>query len=759
MSYRLKSIKMANFKHISFEMYQCFEFSGKDLIVLEGSNGYGKSTIFDGIELLITGKLDHFKDKLLSRGQETFKVLANNEEKDIVIEGVFYSSDDEFSIKRSFKCSNQFNDELYILNDGNWEGIEQENLYDLLMITSNIFNIGIYISQNESLSFLQNKYNNRKQYLAGMLEEASVSEQKDNIIKIKDILTTKINNKLKKLDNARNEIKKEIDDISRKIAQFSSLENNYVYVKFFINNEFGFDKEIIDTKIPYDVMTEPIRMMYEFIKDYDSFAASLNNKKINEIINFDKRIYAAYYYRENINQIKRELSKVEMLKNVKSYLNKVLHEDFVFDRGILEFLEFPEDNINRLDDLYKKLNFNKSLLSKSQIILNEIIDKRKSLINVYNSATDNRLIQSNMCPLCGNENEDLQKLFIETEELLNVNTELSIQNVKDVENNISIIFKKEILPLIENTLSENKTILFNYEVLNDLIKININEISKIIDEVNIDFTHNIELEVNMSNFDQGYLLFLDIIKEREMPITTFIPNEKLIKYQEIFNTYYGKSKPKHSLIDLQNKLNYIANQYVNVYFEELKKYQEQFNKADNNYLKYNHKVLELMKDIDKLADKYKSAYKKYQTELANNIKLPLYIYSGKIIQNYPLGLGIEACINDSQIIFKASGKDNDIFNILSIGQLNGVALSILLAIKSVYSNKLGLDMLLVDDPLQSIDDISSFSFSDLLCEQFNNTQIIISTHEEDKANLFKYKFRQMNLDTVSFNMQELYLAK
>lgn len=126
-----------------------------------------------------------------------------------------------------------------------------------------------------------------------------------------------------------------------------------------------------------------------------------------------------------------------------------------------------------------------------------------------------------------------------------------------------------------------------------------------------------------------------------------------------------------------------------------------------------------------------------------------------------MGLGIYAEVNNTQVVFKVAYKDKkmdtDIFNILSVGQLNGVILAILFAIRKVYSKENQLDLIMIDDPLQSIDEISAHSFADLLIEEFPNTQLILSTHEEDKSRLIRYKYQQVGKKANNFNMQVEYL--
>ena len=161
--------------------------------------------------------------------------------------------------------------------------------------------------------------------------------------------------------------------------------------------------------------------------------------------------------------------------------------------------------------------------------------------------------------------------------------------------------------------------------------------------------------------------------------------------------------------------------------------------------------------MNTLISKYDDAKKEYQTQLINAIKIPLMVYSGRIIQNYPLGLGIRAVVRTNQLVFEAASKSGyDVYNILSTGQLNGLAIAILLSVKNVYGDTTGLDILLIDDPLQTIDDISAISLVDLLAQQ-DIGQIVLSAHEETKVELLMYKFKHAGMSVLVKNMQEIYM--
>lgn len=173
--------------------------------------------------------------------------------------------------------------------------------------------------------------------------------------------------------------------------------------------------------------------------------------------------------------------------------------------------------------------------------------------------------------------------------------------------------------------------------------------------------------------------------------------------------------------------------------------------------KYKKKADIMVDSVKILLNKYEDANKEYQTQLINAIKIPLMVYSGRIIQNYPLGLGIRAVVKTNQLVFEAGCKSgNDVYNILSTGQLNGLSIALLLSIKNVYGNTEGLDILLIDDPLQTIDDISAISLADLLTQQ-GIGQIVLSTHEETKAALLRYKFKRAGMSVLEQNMQALYM--
>lgn len=91
MGYTFKSICIRNFKYITDDKPLKFDFMNKNIVILDGQNGYGKTTLFDAMEILLTGSIKHFKSGLQNRKTETLGTLANDTKKDIVISAILSS--------------------------------------------------------------------------------------------------------------------------------------------------------------------------------------------------------------------------------------------------------------------------------------------------------------------------------------------------------------------------------------------------------------------------------------------------------------------------------------------------------------------------------------------------------------------------------------------------------------------------------------------------------------------------------------------
>lgn len=110
------------------------------------------------------------------------------------------------------------------------------------------------------------------------------------------------------------------------------------------------------------------------------------------------------------------------------------------------------------------------------------------------------------------------------------------------------------------------------------------------------------------------------------------------------------------------------------------------------------------------------------------------------------------------IQFVNSMKDRqDILYSMSSGQLSAVAISFLLCMNQVYGKHNPCSVLLIDDPVQTIDDVNMVGLVDLLRYEFEDRQIFISTHEQTFEWFLRYRYSKANKAVKIFNMKEIML--
>ncbi|MFZ3197589.1 AAA family ATPase (plasmid) [Bacillus mycoides] len=89
--------------------------------------------------------------------------------------------------------------------------------------------------------------------------------------------------------------------------------------------------------------------------------------------------------------------------------------------------------------------------------------------------------------------------------------------------------------------------------------------------------------------------------------------------------------------------------------------------------------------------------------------------------------------------------------VFSSAQVNSIALSLFLAM-SLKQKWSPLQLIGMDDPIQSVDEVNIISFIDLmrLFVEKHKKQIIISTHDQSFYKLILKKFRYYNLATIEY---------
>lgn len=756
MGYTFKSINIKNFKYITDKKPLEFEFGNRNIVILDGQNGYGKTTLFDAIEILLTGRIKHFNQDLQNRGKETLRILANDDNKDIIISAVLLSdTQNELQLERKLLHEQEF--ESIILLNGH--EIQQNELYDKLKFNLNMFDIGTYISQSQSLDFLQNKYKERKASVSSLLDNSEIEDKIQKVKKIQELLESRI---LQESTEKEKEIKVNEENIGRIESQVRSVSISSELpgenIRLFEETEYPFDAIKIDENVTFEAIISPLRQIKGFLQNYDEYVKYLNNATIRELQEISQKTYMALFYKKEIELLDSKEELIVMLNKIKKLLSEFEESKWSVDDQLFEKIEIDKNTIEKLKELLLFEQTERNQLDDADKILVQMTKARRNFITQYNDAVDAGKFIKNKCPLCGTTIDDINMAMTETEMFIkNIHTD-GVKKIEDIEKEITSIFSVKIIPNLQKLLENNKYVIQLKDTLSGCRTLSIERLETLLHKISISgFESHDKDKFDLKEFSDKFDLLQKEICEKVIPNKIDLSEKEVELYKTLHSTYYHNEKPRHTVNEVLSKEQYIAKLFNDKLSMQLSSEKEKLKELKDNYQRYSNKRDFMKEVLAAWVNKYDVANREYQTQLANAIKIPLLVYSGRIIQNYPLGLGIKAVVKTNQLVFEADSKNgNDVYNILSTGQLNGLSIAFLLSIKNVYGTMDGLDILLIDDPLQTIDDISAISLADLLTQQ-GIGQIVLSTHEDAKAALLRYKFKKAGLSVLEKNMQKLYM--
>ncbi len=226
-------------------------------------------------------------------------------------------------------------------------------------------------------------------------------------------------------------------------------------------------------------------------------------------------------------------------------------------------------------------------------------------------------------------------------------------------------------------------------------------------------------------------------------------------FDRIYRDYFNNEQEKlaqASISMLEKKESYIKS----LYFSSLREVSEELVK-----LKKKTELLDrAADDVGELIKAVRTKIKQFRKKLITEIEITFYIYSGKILQTHQAGLGYGIFIKDptgqdelkNVRLVSNWESDHDILNTMSSGQISAVVIALTLALNKVYSTR--FSSILVDDPVQTMDDINMSSLVEVLRNDFSEKQIILSTHEDKVARYFTYKYLKHNENVKIINLMQ-----
>ena len=864
---KIKKILLYNFKNFRHETV--IDFSD-NITFLVGPNGFGKTTIFDAIELGLTGDISRINQNIPVTGENIKynKPFFQNAISDPVIIKLWLekSNGNQLVLVRKFINNKPDGGNLYapkrsigqfklfrqeeatdenfssVNNDIKLSEIDQTTIDNFLEIDgeyklAKIFNLFNYIQQEETTFFLKKSEKDRSNDLSFLVK---TDEIEDRISKIEKV-NKAISDNLKSLTDQQEKLtQQELDNIS--------------YQRLFNQQVFRFDKESpfsVDNLSQLDDFKVTIQKIIEFkqsfsISEYQrKLERERRKKEINTIdsalrfailsplvqrpnyqwqwekYTLENPILFEYILLENYLQsfeiIIREYRRRQELNkywvNLSRDLNQVTLQSFQYVQN--DRLSNDFESLKSQFTSYQTLRESVGQADKN---LSDLRQLRRKLGEKFNDLRQHKHVDENKCPFCNNQFDSLVDLreaynsyetylskvssresqrLQEVQVLLNESIQQLKQKITDEINSLTINIDNKLLNRLQELSSSYQSYSQNLEGFKTFIQSYTNMAPYQLENLEFD-NYNHQYQSSLQEFRSKLVVDDDVYRVLDINSLENIKGQLGDLREEFpelqFETYRleSSSYSKINMAMINSRLNelkkaiylaidekYAINENLIVdaenilptYFqskvevledirigdlEEKKLYLDKQYKLVRNQqfqdlsrrIKILEKTAERLKEIHTI---YKEEVKKFKVGIVKQLRIPFFIYSAKMLQNYQQGMGIfltykKTMNSDNETVaiirFKSDTKnDHDVMNQLSTGQLAVVSLAFTLSLNTMFKLSDNLNFLMIDDPIQDMDAMNVLSFIEILRHGIiDRYQIILSTYSDHNALFMGYKF-------------------
>jgi putative ATPase involved in DNA repair len=799
MQYKIVDLRVKNFKCFDDKKYYefCIDYD-KNPVVLSGPNGFGKTTFFDAIELIFSKNITRFDKEIEKKNTNLGKnILLNQANQDGYVVLTLKRGENEFltlfakilnsnhkidvenSIYYGYNSKYIRTEELdrVIFDYDNWKDVIDSET--LIRYRIKNFNVYYYVSQAESVHFLKRTISDRKNAMNVLLNTGFIEERKklvSNLIGSRNGTSGYlINDEIISLDNKTKNLAIKLKTL---------LKNN-------INTQTGVEKiENIDLGL-YKKDLDLYFWDNSNIVELDASSIKKGIYLLSSIISFleNEIDYRNYQWNENILKIIDGNSIVDYvnyrdyivndsvsIKKIEQQLEKwdsmiqIYNSTLLYKQDSLDAANYKEQDAVMLKKLVPELcEYDFSLIKNiSNEIVNlrenlsinqKAIDKLTSARNTLKNAKNEYDEKGTRCPFCNTEFNDLRLLnegFEEVGKLLksesgNLGERIVLKNneLADAIEEVKEILRPYVYGLDENAINliiKKKTSLKGFASNHGRVA-NVDKLVKYL----VAIEYSSEKEEDNLVLDIQRTLSGMIKKIQNEEFNALYDKYRYVDVEKRYGKCINEMKGQVSLEMLKQKVLYLEKLNCEKENTEINEIKQEMKKL----IIRKEKVTKIRQRLNDLSKLYDNKIEEYKNITLKKLRVPLLIYTGKILQDYQNGLGVFVSKDEMRFVSNGDAK-HDILNTFSSGQLSGFVLAFLFAMNKQYIKPSSDDIgfILIDDPVQTMDDINISSLIEVLRNDFADKQIILSTHEIDKENYILYKFYKYNKIGQSFNVKE-----
>lgn len=807
---KIKKLEIENFKLFDSNFDQINEIGNADLILLNGPNGYGKTTVFDALELALTGQIKRildYNDNLgVKKNEKSGRaILIADPSKEAYVRLTLEERGSEFQLERFYekpsgavefvssvennphKIFDKFKKRIIV----NGEEIVREE--DQIAFLKNhhldqvteFFDKCCFLSQDEHLQFLKESKTGKSDALQFLFQLPQ--KRQEELDKVNDIIhslknSNRTNNlgyltKLEKNKKQQEELIQNLEDKFENDQEKENADKGAEYQYLFPGRGIKWDQKApILTDEEFREAFDEIENLIYYAEHQEECKGFIWNQPLRELmvpfyggedIRFeDKPLeYACRYYslvqkgedfeeryqkEQRLGQLGKNLEKREIHK----IDWKVISDEQLMEEDVVEYMKEQIAQVKRLQQIQ----------GTAEKVLSDIVEARNVLFRKAKQAREQKVIEEGECPFCGRQ---FGKDGVLEEKIAEEEKKLLAQSqgvATDIQNRMDEMFAKHLNHLLDdvNKQLQNRVSEGVYQRYQEAKKYigKLNEIGNLLQKINISLP--MEHQEDIAKIHQNYENLLSMMEEKVKKI----PKDIEMKLEEKgfwrdYGKYYDMVEGKflqNTDAMLQNKYAYIERLFYDFNKKEVLRHKSELKKVQNRY----RKLQEYYDDLCEYRDAIERGIEEYKRNVIHDIEPLLHVYTAKILQQKFFGKSIfvltDKSVDKIQLIHSSEDNQDILYN-MSSGQLAAVSLSFLLCMHQVYARNQSLPILLIDDPIQTIDDVNMVGLVDILRFEFGDAQIFISTHEQKFEWYLKYKYAKAKKKIESYNMKDMVLQR
>lgn len=748
---RIETYNFKGFHELSLDLSEYAYF------ILGGKNGYGKTTIFDAIELVITGEIQRlsvFNEISDKRGKlsDFKKPLVHDMDVDTVSVEILVEKDGyRFWLKREARTKQMTNPlsfepfrRLYLSEDNSmgeraYREISEEELTESLS-QSFVSKYGFiyYLDQENSDQFIKSSSKLRREKINSIFNIESFDSDLEKFEVTKKKLGELLNKYDSELTKLRDEKMKIVDSLK------SAGQKNIPYVQLADAQGWDSEKPRLDIHVltalfgSNGILTEA-RYYIQNRDDYKWFCLKRDAMPFqNEQARRELAVYIQYANEKDMLELYEVYS--DLRSRMEQNTDLEIIEQILLGRRVTLGKYIEEDNLRTLIEIIADVNLQTKQLNDIQKHYLRLCQQRDQLTKNFESSSFHDVTY---CPLCGNNYGErvilLDHISRQGDFLRELVDRMGANNLSRL-SEAKRRFKVEVLDRLGLILSEKGIDSYVFNTVRN------SNYSQFLSSLTNTYGITIEKAETYADTYDNVMSVLTKINEYDGRDIDFnrIESFHLSRLHD-----FNPSMLSIESIDL--KRDYILSQWSNQSSEILVGLERNItmNDALLSDIKNRHKT------IDSIIREIKKQKQSYIQKLISDIEILFYIYSGRIMQNCHYGRGVFLKYDaKANVLFTAGGREHDVDVLLNMssGQISAVIISFMLALNKLYADH---KFIAIDDPVQTMDDMNIWGLIETLRHEFHDYTVLMSTHEQSFGSLIRYKTSKMGIPSYYLDMRLL----